>query len=371
MKKILAGMLYRLIKGYEFWGLMVLVLISAFYLNYVQFDNNLGIDASPDTSVYSQSDNSAGSIDDYLFAGLGISAYDLYRADSEILPDDVFERLYRTDNIATSEIWFLFNTICGTHAFPILLIIIFIPLFFGRLFSDGTIRNLISSGHSKARIYLASLSVMAVIDILIILINIMAFALLCLVSGWKPPIYLPVVLLLYVIELLSIITVSALCIAALFITMKRTAAFIVSFVIGVMTFVPISSMAAVGIQIKEWRYDYQRTDYQIYIDNYSTYDWNHIEQHLNVLEFSKEIYLDGHELKVYDDTKMPAAIKTASMALIYLDPFMTSNLFGDPELDMYMLYRDGLMAINVGNNIFWIALATACGIVIFKKREIR
>ena len=40
MKKILAGVFYRLIKGYEFWALIVLVLISAFFLNYVQLSSD-------------------------------------------------------------------------------------------------------------------------------------------------------------------------------------------------------------------------------------------------------------------------------------------------------------------------------------------
>ena len=377
MKKILAGMLYRLFKGYEFWALMALVLISAFFLNLNQFKGEAIISISRSDNVdeiqseFARDDINAGNVDNYRYKGLGVSAYDLYRAESEILTEDAFERIYYTDNYALTEVWTLLRMLGGLHSFPIILIIIFIPLFFGRLFSDGTVKNLIAGGHSKAKIYLASLLVMTAIDVLIILINIIAIAVLCLYFRWTPPVYLPVVLMLILIELLSIITVSSLCIAALFITMKKTAAFIASFVIGVISFVPVSYMAAVGIFLHEWRYDLQSEDYQTYNDNLCLDNWNRFEKRLDVLNFSEEIYFDGKELKIYDDIKMPAATKAMSLAVIYLDPFMSTNLFGDTSYDTYMMYRDGLMAINVGNNVFWTVLSTAFGIVIFRKREIR
>ena len=377
MKKILAGMFYRLIKGYEFWALIALVLISSFFLTYTQLSSDALIGFSrggPDINTqYQLEDNNltADNIDDYRFAGLGISAHDLYRADSEVLPDDVFEKLYNTGNIASYETRILFSILCGMHSFPVILIIIFIPLFFGRLFSDGTIKNLISSGHSKGKIYLSSLFFMSVIDLLIILINIMALAVLCLYFKWSPPVYLPVVLMLLLIELLSVVTVSALCMAVLFISMKKMATFIVGFVIGVISFLPVSGMTAQEIYYYEWRFDQQSEDYDTYINSFRPENMNRLEFRINVREFREEFYLDGRKLELFEDSKMTRASKVIALSAIYLDPFMISDFRDSAVFDQYSMYRDGLMAVNVGSNVLWTALATACGIVIFKKREIR
>ena len=68
---------------------------------------------------------------------------------------------------------------------------------------------------------------------------------------------------------------------------------------------------------------------------------------------------------------MPRVAKALTLATIYLDPFMIADFRDSAVFGQYSMYRDGLMAINVGSNIFWTVLSTACGIVIFRKREIR
>ena len=89
---------------------------------------------------------------------------------------------------------------------------ILIPLFLGRLFSNGTIKNLIACGHSKTQIYLASLIFSFLLNIALIFITLIFFAIICLYFMWMPPVYLPVLLVMLLLDQLYAVVCLYCCI---------------------------------------------------------------------------------------------------------------------------------------------------------------
>ena len=182
MKKIISGMFFRLFRGIEFWVLIVILLAYAFYAGYNLFSGQEYLSLSRTETNISRR-----------FESSGVSARDVYRMDSEVLPADVYYKINDDVSDAAYEAEFVFELMGRAQIMPVFLILLFIPFFFGRLFSDGTVKNLISCGHSKAKIYMSALIVTFILDVGMYIINSLIFGFWCLLYGWKPPVYLPVV----------------------------------------------------------------------------------------------------------------------------------------------------------------------------------
>ena len=90
----------------------------------------------------------------------------------------------------------------------------------------------------------------------------------------------------------------------------------------------------------------------------------------DVFEFRDKTYYKGRELKFYTQNPMDPVQKTARMAMIYIDPLMVQR-FESFGFEAYTCCRDGLMTIELANNVFWILVSTAAGMVVFKKKEVK
>ena len=151
MKKILAGYFYRLIRGFEIWVLLAVLLLSTAYMNFSGFNRerfiSINLTGEEITEEIRGKDENTyvnigpDEIDQYRFAGLGVSAYDVYRMEGEVLPKAERDILCRRDKVcfAGEEANFIINSVKDSCIMPIILIVLFITLFFGRLFSDGVI----------------------------------------------------------------------------------------------------------------------------------------------------------------------------------------------------------------------------------------
>lgn len=375
MKKILAGMFFRLFKGFELYALVAAMLLGYAVVLAGQFDDNgyINISRTDNVTTVEYNDKSIvinrDNIEQYKFASLGVSGSDAYRCYVEKLPDDVFKKLHDTPVLWQNELDFFIHLISSIHYVPSVLTALFIPFFLGRLFSDGTIKNLISGGHSKRRIYISSLLVALAIDILMIIIALGVLASFCAYYYWRPPVYLPVVLSYFLIELLVVFNISAICISALFISRKKAADIIVGFLAVAFMFIPITEFAFITVFEESYTVDTNSEAFQQYITVQSEEGPNAMQQRFVMSDFDIVYSYRGEEFSVIGEHKMPVSQRVLYLSMIYLDPYMIPHLqiFG---IYPYMMFRDGPIAVNAANCLAWTTLITIAGYTVFKKREI-
>ena len=351
MKKILAGYFYRLIRGFEIWALLVLLIVASLYITKVEFDVNL--------VIFSEGD---------YFSSLDVSPKDAYRCYIECLPDDVYDRIAHSE--CHEDINTLFILFHGMHTVSAILILIFIPVFFGRLFSDGTIKNLIASGHSKTKIYFASLIMTFLIDLVMLIAGVIVIAVMCRINNFAPPVYIPVVLFMLLVELFVLFFVSAISMAVLFASAKRIVSLISGFIVGVYIFVPLSSFAVMTLMSNLSDNYSEREDFKEYYTIMTEKGPNVMEERFVLSEFDIVFSYEGRDLNIRTQYNMSPALKNFLIAVIYLDPLFISHFGESVGIEPYLMARDGLMAVNILCDAFWITLSSAIGLLIYKKREI-
>ena len=375
MKKILSGMFYNLFRGFEIWLLLILVVICGVFddINNLRDYDVIAVGVFGETRDYSDEDRtliiSPDNIDQFRYKGSGISAFDVYRYHIEPLPKDVYDKLgYDMYYIPHDEANTVFDRIKNLYIFPAILMAIFIPVFFGRLFRQGTIKNLLTCGYSKVMIYLASLIMSVVLDLALFLIRLLGFVLVCACLQWQPPVYLPVLIPSAVVSLLLLITISSFSLAALFISSKRTAAFVVGFIMAFSATISVSELASTFL----WNYEVVRTsaaeneDYMDFVKEQKQYL---LEERFNFGNFSSDLYYgDKLIIALYAESSLPAPLRYVILALIYSDPALIQG--ADFMFEPYLMARDGLLYVSMGVNTIWIILSSGLGIAIFRKREI-
>ena len=377
MKKILSGMLYSLSKGYEIWLLIVLVVIAGAFLD---FQNLSSIDSIAIGTFGEAADLSAeeqtliitkDNIDQYRFKESGISAFDVYRFNVDSLPRDVYDKIQKDFFYCPyEEMQGIFNGLNSLHVVAAVLMVVFIPLFFGRMFSQGTIKNLLTCGCSRTKIYLSALVLTVFIDLALFLIRFLGFVLMCVCLKWYPPVYLPVLVPGVLVSLLLLFTTTSLTLAALFITNRKTVAFIIGFLMVI----------SFDFSVSKYAHD-QLMNYEAAMPSAIFYNEEYVkviqEQGNNVLEerfdysnFEIEMYYEDQRLVSFGvGDSIPSVVKYSLFALMYSDPTLIQSM--QDRFSPYLMTRDGLIYISMGVNVIWIILSNGLGVLFFRKREIR
>ena len=96
-----------------------------------------------------------------------------------------------------------------------------------------------------------------------------------------------------------------------------------------------------------------------------------LEEHFKLSEYNFVYSYHGQEIVFFEDSTLPRPVKNALLAAIYLDPAMILHFDSGFTITPYIMYRDGLIAINTAGNILWITLSSFCGIIVFRRKEIR
>ncbi len=380
MKKILSGMFYRLFRGFELWALIALMLFASLYFYYVSVGSVWFNRLMYSDRVYEEDYKGehylldSSNIRQYCFENLGVSAFDVYRSDCETIPDSASKTLYQTYNCAVEELGTLFSFIGTLHLVPCLLICIFIPVFFGRMFSDGTLKNLIACGHSKGKIFMASMLLTVLLDLVMFGMNLASLVFWCLIYKWKPPVYLPVVIPIILLVFFLVITISVICLAILFASSKKAISFVAGFILVIYMLIPGSTIALSFIGMTNAYIDPNSEDYillrSLYEGNGS---YNGVETRFDLSSFTLEYYYEGRELNFYaDEYFIDPVVDSVLRTVIYADPAMVPNLerYSSTGLPPYMVVRDGLAAVNAASEAFWIIVSSGIGFLVFRKREI-
>ena len=369
MKKIISGYFYRLIKGFEIWLLIGLFIASSLFFMIRQTGSNI-ITRSDDIVI--EKDNfviKKEDIRDHCFENLNISAKDLYRCCSEPIPEQSFKIIRDNHNFAEEEYDIFEGFIQYINIFPTAIMLLFIPVFFGRMFSDKTIKNLISCGLKKSKIYLSSLLFCFSIELIMVIAEIIEFMIFCYFYRWHPPIYLPVVLALLATELCLMFTLTSVCLAVLFISTRRALTIIAGFLLAICL---VKNLSEPAILILEDFYSLQTEHYDEDRDLFSkaakARGLNAFYFQIDLSSYNESIFLDGTELFEYEPDNRPQVIRASLLAFIYSDPSLLSGLFANHKT--YLNYRDGVMAINIAANIFWTILSNGAALLVLRKKEL-
>ena len=202
-----------------------------------------------------------------------------------------------------------------------------------------------------------------------IILSLGVLAVFCAYYNWRPPVYLPVVLSYILIEILVVFNVSAICIAALFISKKKVAAIIVGFVVAVFMFIPLVEFLFAVVFEDAYDVDTDSPEFQKYITIQREEGSNALQQRFIMSDFDVVYTYQGEDFSLVRNQKMPVGQKTFYFTQIYMDPYLVPHLqqFG---VYPYMMYRDGPIAVNAANCLAWTTLITIAGYTVFKKREI-
>ena len=365
MKKVISGLFFRLIKGFEIWALIFLMLIASVYIYYQLIEYELGF--FQEMFYEKHSDNSEES-DYYRFSELGVSAHDTYWYCYEpIVDDESYDRLSIINTSASAESDAFVMALSLNLIVPSVLMMVFIPVFFGRMFSNKTIKNYIACGFSKGTIFISAMIFTFIIDSALYLTGLFAFALVCVLAGWMPPIYLPVALSVILIMLLILFTMSSVCLAVLFISYSELLSLVAGFLMLLLMFMPVGLDSYYKVNES---YDYNDEASHEYIQIIKEKGDNVFSSKLDPTELVVRTYYSDKEIAFYKRSSLTPVERASALAVVYADPFVTEYIIWDNTLPVCLLVRDGFMAIKATSNVFWILFFAYTGITFFKKREL-
>ena len=380
MKKILAGMLFRLVRGYEIWALLALFLFAVPFLTYqdVMTLNYLSAKYTPgftysydfdDVETVIYKDNA----EQFCFKDSGLSAYDLYRSADEKIPQDKYDKLSNEQhNNPYDEMMTLYRQILRSFLIPAALMMIFIPVFFGRMFSDGTIKNIVACGYGKRKIYLSALMLTAVLDLTMILLSLITLVVICICLQWQPPVYLPVLITAAVISTLLLITITSVSLAAMFAGGKKTLAFVAGFIMFAARLLPVSVFSTGLLWYRQSIMNSSEISEET-IAILKESGRNGLERKIDLSQFIDRFYVNGKEIQYLwkPENALPPVVCKTLIAISYMDPYLVD---ADDHMGFgfspYLMYRDGVMAINIASNIFWIVVINGLGLLVINKREL-
>ena len=364
MKKILSGLVFRLYKGYEIWALIALLLVASAYFNYVHVESEFGVDSLYYNELRDEEYKT------YTYKDIGISAHDAYWVYQDTIPQEAFDKIRETEISISDEPAILIRALTNCFLTPAILMLIFIPVFFGRLFSDGTVKNILSCGHSKKQIYLSCLLLSFALGTVLYLLSILTLVFVCLIAGWSPLLYFPVIALTLAVNLALMFTMFAVSLAVLFITHKKTVAFIAGAVLVFMITSPVGVPFGTRVMMSHQQSVQENAGYEEYQKIIDEQGQNVISFRLDLSEYDCRVYYGDREILPLTESNLNPFLKTVFLTIAYLDPYNVPYLIMQFQFPAVLMARDGFMAINIASSLFWIVVSSGIGITVFKKREI-
>ena len=360
-------MFYRLFKSFEIYVLIAILILAGVYSAY---DSISSIDyVSVKTFGYSVSYDfgdgevtfTPDNIDQYSFKNLGVDAIDVYRKDTEPMPEDIYQKIEDAHDMPVDEADDLMRSVLKLDHIPLILILLFIPIFFGRMFSDGTLKNIIASGCGRGTIYLTSLIFSGVLGIAMYLTDIAIFFVMSFCLGWHPPFCAQVILPLMLVDVMLILTVSSISILVLFASQKKVASIVAGFLLAALLFLPVNGLIPMVVFQDDMMYISNSSDLVEFTEAVKEKGSHTVGRKIN----DREYYI----LYAKEDPIPPLARYTC-LTLIYMDPYLVNNCETYYGFENYPVVRDGIAALNIANCVFWTLATSAAGILVFRKREI-
>jgi hypothetical protein len=193
-----------------------------------------------------------------------------------------------------------------------------------------------------------------------------------------PPVYLPVLLVMLLLEIFICGVLSSVCIAVLFASKKEILAVIASFLLIIpMLYLVVDEYGifdmneAIALDNELHPYSEEKpVDYNEWRNIVMNEGIHAVTERFDIFDFDYHTYHNGKRLIAHNTAYIDPASKFTKLIRIYIDPFVSRKMDA-LGLTVYEKCRCGIMAINIANNVFWIAVTSAAGLFIFRKREFK
>lgn len=348
MKKILTGFLYRAVRTWELW-LSVAFMIFACSFN-VLFDKYVVPDLTADYH-------------------LETSVTEAYRVAEE----------WRStgDPLIDQKIFSLCKTLDTGGLIAIIVSILFAALFFGKLFSDGAIRNLVVTGYSKKEIFRSTVIFALGASLVMHLTGVITTIISILISGWKIPIYLPVLATMYLYMFMLGTTVISLLILLLFLTKKEIVALIATAGV-VLTMFGGSTLLTASALLKDERIFDVRSVRQ-YTEEHPDNEVKLVYE-FDIKNFRNKIVLldNGEPVKeeIYLGKPNPhyisGTLRNILILTIYSNPasLLLLTLLMTNDFTHYRNYKEGLCYFFCLICLIWSSIFFIAGNTVFERKEL-
>ena len=178
--------------------------------------------------------------------------------------------------------------------------------------------------------------------------------------------------------MLLLFSITSICLAFLLASHKRALAFIAGFIL-VPCLLFTNAPTALAFEAVIYSRDIvEDENYDKYLNIYrknreegiylQPYLWR-----LELSDLSEHIYYEGEEIDIFAESNLNPAVRCALELAIFMNPasvYQFTFSYEGSELPPYMICRDGLAAVNIACNMFWITLSSGIGVSVFRKREV-
>ena len=191
----------------------------------------------------------------------------------------------------------------------------------------------------------------------------------CVILRWEPPVYLPVLVPYALLSLLILITATTVTLSALYISNKKTVAFIVGALMIFSFIIPPSRIAVEMLWEIEYTNQKSIIENSEYINLIKEKGPGCLAEKFDFNKFNSDFYYDGKLiLECSKAEDVPTPTRLILLTIIYSCPSLVEDQ-GD-QFNAYLLVRDGLVYASMGANALWIIVSAGLGIIVFRKREI-
>ena len=347
MKKIISGYFFRSIRSAELWIFTALVIIISFF--------GIGFPTLITEEALGR---------DYQLTMTVEEAYELSEDFNADIDGDIDTKI---KTLITDEIIVLI--------IPAIMIPLFIVLFMGRTFTGGAIRNLISSGHSKASVYLSSFIFGSLIAVAFNILSLLSMSAAILVYQWKYPIFFPLLCTYALYMCLVDIVLVSVSLAVLFVSKRPVVSLIAVAGVIVLLFtgsagvtmsmllIPERYLSAAAV--KEYRDEHPESDIDM--------DWTlDIENFQDVYTFTDHGEpLDGSQfMGPKQKGHIDGTPRKILITGLYSNPACGALMSLFQITSRYRMWKDGFYAFFCLIDILWISVINAVGLIVFRRQEI-
>lgn len=312
----------------------------------------------------------------YIFIGLAvmlslfmalIQTHDTGLFRSGRLIEDVRAEYMNNNGDSAFEIRGIGNYIIESGLIILFLSSIFISVFAGKYFDNGTLRNITVSGHRKETIFFSVFLLNLISTTLITLSFLISTVVYVLACGLHPVIWWPYILIMLAVMFLLELSFTSLITCILFVLKKTVVAVIATIVL----FLVFLLAPIVGFDTDALMDYWQVNDVEMLLDEH-----RYEEYLISVVSFDDKDYMQYYirangsstrPAKTLDDLPLKARAGITYIKCSPLSLFFEYNTF---SLNPYVFVESGMALRNTITGFAWLILTPIAGVLLFRKTDI-
>ena len=249
---------------------------------------------------------------------------------------------------------------------------IFVMVFFGEMFNDDAIRNMVTVKTKKECIYLSALIINAVVCIAMFVLVFGVLAICTLIAGYYPIIYVPAFVSAVLTGLLVIIAVSSIFIFILFVVQNPLLTFILGILLVVLSV--MNFMLGFSGPVFMTKYNIDQTQMENFFKGGYKIEGDG-EWYLPVDRFQPgRVYYPESDRTIDFMSDVPNEYYPGEPAMRVMHTMYRADLLHYPfEMQMfyiYPMYRDGLIARYAVVSACYLVLILTGGCYVIRKRNV-